>query len=203
MGMIVCFMTSCKNEISADEPTVELTKDQVELTSAMSESAFLTACLDVKSQMKSVSRSLQFTELEAEQVLQPFVEDGLQLKTQIVEQIEIDPSLQVETAYFENLSDEDCAALSFVFHSMNDAGMDIGVVTGLIDDTQYQTMSVNTDRLLHCASVAIGYDTVVKIGVKGIVTAATVRQAIIAIGKRYLGYIGLAIMVYEFVECIR
>lgn len=35
-----------------------------------------------------------------------------------------------------------------------------------------------------------------------LITAASVRQVIIAIGKRYLGYVGLVLMVYEFVECI-
>ena len=185
-----------------DEPTVKSTEKTVELTSSMSEDDFLTACLAVKSQMGSVSRAVQFTEVEAKQVMQPFVNDGLQLKKQIVEQAELNPSLQVEAVYFKNLSDEDCAALSFVFHSMRDAGMDTEIVTGVIDGVQTQTMSVNTERLLHCAAVAVGYDAVKKLGVGGIVTATTVRQAIIAIGKRYLGYVGLAIMVYDFVECV-
>lgn len=202
MGMMVCFMASCQTEADVDEPTVKSTEKTVELTSSMSEDDFLTACLAVKSQMGSVSRAAQFTEVEAKQVMQPFVNDGLQLKKQIVEQAELNPSLQVEAVYFKNLSDEDCAALSFVFHSMRDAGMDTEIVTGVIDGVQTQTMSVNTERLLHCAAVAVGYDAVKKLGVGGIVTATTVRQAIIAIGKRYLGYVGLAIMVYDFVECV-
>lgn len=202
MGMMVCFMASCQTEADVDEPTVKSTEKTVELTSSMSEDDFLTACLAVKSQMGSVSRAVQFTEVEAKQVMQPFVNDGLQLKKQIVEQAELNPSLQVEAVYFKNLSDEDCAALSFVFHSMRDAGMDTEIVTGVIDGVQTQTMSVNTERLLHCAAVAVGYDAVKKLGVGGIVTATTVRQAIIAIGKRYLGYVGLAIMVYDFVECV-
>lgn len=202
MGMMVCFMASCQTEADVDEPTVKSTEKTVELTSSMSEDDFLTTCLAVKSQMGSVSRAVQFTEVEAKQVMQPFVNDGLQLKKQIVEQAELNPSLQVEAVYFKNLSDEDCAALSFVFHSMRDAGMDKEIVTGVINGVQTQTMSVNTERLLHCAAVAVGYDAVKKLGVGGIVTATTVRQAIIAIGKRYLGYVGLAIMVYDFVECV-
>lgn len=202
MGMMLCFLASCKTEADVDEPTVKSIAETVELTSSMSEDDFLTACLVVKSKMGSVSRAPQFTEAEAKQVMQQFVEDGLQLKTQIVEQVELNPELQVEADYFKNLSDEDCAALSFVFHSMRDAGLDTEIVTGVIDDVQAQMMSVSAERLLHCAAVAVGYDAVKKIGVEGIVTAATVRQAIIAIGKRYLGYVGLALMVYDFVECI-
>lgn len=63
-------------------------------------------------------------------------------------------------------------------------------------------LSPEAERFVHCLAVAVGYDTVKKLSVEGIITATTVRQAIIAIGKRYLGYIGVALVIKEFVECI-
>ncbi|WP_289772967.1 hypothetical protein [uncultured Duncaniella sp.] len=203
MGLVVCLMASCQNEVNEiEEPTAESAENVVELTSSMSQEDFLTACAAVKSKMGSVSRAVQMTDVEARQVMQPFVEDGLQLRTQIVRQVELEPTMAVEAAYFRDLSEEDCAALSFVFHSIKDAGLDTEIVTGTIDGFQAQTMSVSSERLLHCAAVAVGYDAIKRLGVGGIVTATTVRQAIIAIGKRYLGYVGLALMVYDFVECV-
>jgi hypothetical protein len=37
---------------------------------------------------------------------------------------------------------------------------------------------------------------------KGIVTATSLRRALFAVGKRYLGYIGVALMVADFYECM-
>lgn len=200
MAASILLMASCQN--NAEEPIAEQTEISLELTSSMTQEDFIKNCFAVKSQMKSVSRLANLTEIEAQQVMQPFIEDGLQIQTEIVQQLETEPAMTEELAYFSGLSETDCAALSFVFHSMNEAGLEVEVVTGTLDKIETQQMTVTTDRLLHCAAVAVGIDAIERIGVGGVVTAATVRQAIIAIGKRYLGYLGLALMVYDFVECI-
>lgn len=202
LGLVACLVASCQNEANLDEIMVDLAEEKVELTSTMSQEDFLATCFDIKSKMSSVTRAMQMGDAEAQELMQPFVDDGLQLKTQLVCRAELEPALEVEAAYFETLSDEECAALSFVFHSMQNAGYDIQIVTDVFDGIQTQAMSVDKDRLIHCAAVAVGIDSIRQLGVGGIITATTVRQAIIAIGKRYLGYVGLALLVYDFVECI-
>lgn len=199
-AMTILLMGSCQN--SANEPNVEHEDLTLELISSMSQEDFMRNCFAVKSQMKSVSRSTQLTDLEAQQIMQPFVEDGLQLQTEIIEQLETEPTMAEELAYFSGLSEVDCAALSFVFHSLNEAGMEVEVVTGTLDKIETQQMTVTSERLIHCAAAAVGINAIKELGVGGVVTAATVRQAIIAIGRRYLGYIGLALLIYDFVECI-
>lgn len=203
MGLISCGMAACQEGVGGDEPKIDSSEKVVELQSELTSVEFFDNCLDVKKQVGSVSRAIQMTKNEAQKVMQPFVKDGLQLKKQIVRQIEEDPMMKTEMAYFKNLSDEDCAALSFVFHSLNDAGYGVDIVTDVIDGVESQKIHINKDRLLHCASAAVGYNAIKELGVGGMVSAVTVRQAIIAIGKRYLEYLGLVLMVYEFVECIR
>lgn len=202
IGVMASIIVSCQSDTSVDEPTVNAMGKTFELTSSMSDEDFMATCVAVKSQVGSLSRATQLTEAEAKQVMQPLVNDGLQLKTQIVRQVELDPSLSAEAAYFKDLSEEDCAALSFVFHSMKEVGMDTDIVAGAIDKNGSQTMSAKTDRILHCLAVAVGYDFMKKLTVKGVISAVTVCQAIIAIGKRYLGYVGVVLMVADFVGCV-
>lgn len=203
LSMTVFISTSCQNGANEIvEPVEDCNVQKIELTSVMSDEDFLTACLSVKSQVGSISRAAMMSEIEAQQVMEPFVEDGLHLRNQIVRQVEMDPTMKVEATYFKNLSDEDCAALSFVFHSIEESDLDIKIITETLDAEQNNTKTIDTKRLLHCAAVAAGYDFVKKLSVEGIVTAVTIRQALIAIGKRYLGYVGAVLMVYDFVECI-
>lgn len=203
IGLMTCMLASCQSDSNMDEITIDSTNNMVELTSSMSQSDFLSTCVKIKSQIGSVSRTTQISEAEAQQLMQPFIEDGLQLRSQIVRQAELEQTMNEEVIYFKNLSDEDCAALSFVFHSIKEAGLETEFVTTTFDEIETQRLSVSSERLLHCAAAAVGLNAIKEIGVSGVVTAATVRQAVIAIGKRYLGYIGLALMVYDFVECIR
>lgn len=46
----------------------------------------------IKSQIGSISRATQLSELEAEAIMRPLVDDGIQLRDQIIEQVELDPS---------------------------------------------------------------------------------------------------------------
>lgn len=203
MCVIVLLVCSCQSSTPLEESVSDNSEKKIELVSPMTQHEFVKNCESVKSQLGSITRATQMTQEQAKEAMQPFVNDGLQLRTQLVQQTEADPILAVEHTYFKKLSEEDCAVLSFVYHSMIESGMQTSVINQTIDDIQTQTIQVSTERLLHCAAVAVGYDAVKKLGVGGLITATTVRQVIIAIGKRYLGYIGVALMVYDFVECIK
>lgn len=203
LSMTVFISTSCQNDANEIvEPVEDCNVQKIELTSVMSDEDFLTACLSIKSQVGSISRAAMMSEIKAQQLMEPFVEDGLHLRKQIVRQVEMDPTMKVEATYFKNLSDEDCAALSFVFHSIEEADLDTKIITETLDAEQNNTKTITKERLFHCVSFAAGYDILKELSVEGIVTAVTVRQALIAIGKRYMGYVGLVLMVYDFVECI-
>lgn len=198
---IATFATSCQSEEFNGNEQDDLQVNTTELTSTMSDDEFIAACHTVKSQMGPKSRAVVMTESGAKEIVQPFVEDGILLREQIVKQMETSPNLKEDVLYFKALTEEDCAALSFTYHSMKNAGFEAQFVNNMINKKPCK-LSPEAERFVHCLAVAVGYDTVKKLSVEGIITATTVRQAIIAIGKRYLGYIGVALVIKEFVECI-
>lgn len=228
LGLMFCLMLSCQNNANFDEPSTndcslslsslepnngimelgqggaDLDKPidgpaeiVLELTSSMTEDDFMTACDEVKMQVGSLTQASELTDDEAESILESLIVDGQQLREQIVNQLETDPSQIDDLEYFKNLSDEECVALSFFFHGAQEA---LDNNTG---DTGVQLASIDGGRALHCLGVAVGFDAIRNLSVRGVVTAATARQALVAIGKRYLGYIGVAIMVYDFVKCVK
>ena len=61
-----------------------------------------------------------------------------------------------------------------------------------------------TNRAVSCLASALGISAINDIisGTIALTTVETGLQLLKVMGKRYLGYIGLAIAVYEFVECV-
>jgi hypothetical protein len=71
---------------------------------------------------------------------------------------------------------------------------------------RYQISSATTQtRLLHCAvSVLTGYESIQKIfsGTASLMTATEVLSILKGMLTRYVGYIGIAVTVYEFGNCM-
>ncbi len=65
--------------------------------------------------------------------------------------------------------------------------------------------NVSKERIIDCIEMAFGITTVKQLLVGGTVqllTASTALEIVVAIGKRYLGYIGLAYVIIKFIDCI-
>lgn len=174
---------SCSSENGKNS---EPKPQKLELSSSITETT-LSAVRDVVS-LGYNSRG-ELDETECQEAITPLVTDGKNIQAQILEQLSNSASVE-DLEFFQNLSEEELASLSFLVYAITP------------DDTDVCSRGVDTDRLLHCAGVAVGYDAIKRLAVGEVITAVTIRQALIAIGKRYLGYIGLAIMVYDFVECV-
>jgi hypothetical protein len=75
--------------------------------------------------------------------------------------------------------------------------------TGLV---RYQvSMTATQSRLMHCALMAVtGYDGIEKLlsGTASLMTGTEVLGLLKGILRRYVGYIGIAIAVYEFGGCV-
>lgn len=192
-------ISSCQNEeeLKSDNST----NIQINLESSISKSEFIQLCHSVKTQNR-LSRTTNLSDHEAKALIQPLIQDGIQLKSQIVTQATKSPTLKKEVSYFENLSDEDCAALSFIIHLIEEEGVNPTLIIGTLDNPENGPEYISAGRLAACAGAALGYNAIKEIGVGGVINAVTVRQALIAIGKRYLGYVGLALMLYDFAVCI-
>lgn len=130
---IATFATSCQSEEFNGNKQDDLQVNTTELTSTMSDDEFIAACHTVKSQMGPKSRAVVMTESGAKEIVQPFVEDGILLREQIVKQMETSPNLKEDVLYFKALTEEDCAALSFTYHSMKNAGFEAQFVNNMIN----------------------------------------------------------------------
>ncbi len=93
---------------------------------------------------------------------------------------------EIEKQEILNLTDEQLAELSFIVNF------------------QYQTNSVDWDRVRSCASFALGisgirslYTNTLALG-----TVETMFGALKLIGERYLGYVGIALIIYDFADCV-
>lgn len=226
-GLMFCLMLSCQNNANFDEPSTNdcslslsslepnngimelgqggadldkpidgVAEIALELTSSMTEDDFMTTCDEVKMQVGSLTQASELTDDEAVAILEPLIDDGKQLKEQIVNQLEGETSQIDDLEYFKNLSDEECVALSFFFHGIQEE-LDNN------DEPEGQTASISGGKIFRCSVSAIFGLSIDKLSVRGVISATTVRQALIAIGKRYFGYIGLAVMIYDFVQCVR
>lgn len=129
--------------------------------------------------------------------MQPLITDGKTIQNQIILQLDHDISSSNEDKEFiKNLNEEELASLSFLLYHID--------ILDKNDSTQpstISTQSVDTKRLRNCLGFAIGVSQIKELSVNGILTATTLRKAIIAIGKRYLGYIGVVLMVADFYDC--
>ena len=149
----------------------------------------------VSEQLLSVvnTRATLNDEGSCHEALLPLIKDGELIQKQILEQLEdVDESFKDSLSFLVNLSEEDLASLSFVVY--NSALLES-------ENVSYTRGCMSVDRLRSCLGALIGLSVVREIGVGGVIKATTLRRALFAIGKRYLGYIGIALMVADFYDC--
>ena len=63
----------------------------------------------------------------------------------------------------------------------------------------------SAEQIFHCLAAVVGYYTAKDLMVKatvGLATATTVWAVVRALAKKYAGYAGLALMIYEFYQCL-
>jgi hypothetical protein len=141
---------------------------------------------------KSKTLNEQNAENEMQIILQPLIENGEVIHNAMIN--EITSTIEFQNLTFPeqqeilNLTDEQLAELSFIVNFQYQA----------------QSASVDWDRARSCASFALGiggikalYANTLALG-----TVETMIGALKLIGKRYLGYIGVALMIYDFTDCV-
>ena len=96
-----------------------------------------------------------------------------------------------------SLSDDELATLSMLYHVLSDDGIDIDKLNEDIDG-----LRISRERLLACLEFAVGITELKELTVRGVVNAVTIRKALSAIGRRYIGYVGVALMIYDFMDCV-
>ena len=180
-------LCSCGNSIDSDpaeySQQVVTNGTLYNIKSKMDGSTYKNCSVKLSNLMNTINtRSLDAISDSAQIYLKPFVNDGKTIQKEILSQLSKDSE---EYKYYQSLNDEQLASLSFlVYH---------------IDETTDFGTRVSFKS---CLSAAIGLTAIKELSVKGIVTATSLRRALFAVGKRYLGYIGVALMVADFYECV-
>lgn len=136
-------------------------------------------------------------ETNCKRIIKPLINDGEDIKQQIL----TDNSLiltEEERIFFESLEEEDLAILSIM---ILDAAYD-DQCTDITLDEQFDTRgNLDGSKVRSCLAFALGVSAIQELALKKVITAATLRSTLLAIGKRYLGYIGVTLMVFDFYDC--
>lgn len=109
----------------------------------------------------------------------------------------------------ELLSDEDIPEdlrqelISLEGESLVMAGFIYLIEIELEKNGKLKVMDWDTSRVMSCLGTATGYSSIkAAIDVSGLMSANTLTSVLKAMGKRYLGYLGTAVMVYSFSSCM-
>jgi len=138
-------------------------------------------------------------ESELVNTLSPLLENGLTIHSEFKSQI-------YNSDLYASFSPEEKAALHAEIEELNDDQL---VELSFIVNVNYYreslgSESIDWDRVISCAGAAVGISAIKEI-IKNNLQAATVETMIGAlkhVGKRYLGWIGVGLMIYEFVKCV-
>jgi len=124
------------------------------------------------------------TEGDARDILSPFINDGLQIRDQLLEYCETAGYAEFDITELRAITEEQWTELSFLLNTA--------------------LLQVSSDQIKACLYAAVGVTYVKKllVGTTGLFTAETVIGILKNVGKRYLGYIGVAIVIIEFLDCI-
>jgi hypothetical protein len=180
-------VVSCSNEndVNPDEPKLDLSSKVLKYNELKLISQKVNK---YKQEVTIKSIDARTAEVEMKELLNPLVENGEVLHSEMINFLKetgdfnnLSPTEQNE---FLNLDKEQLAELSFTISSSYSVQMD--------------------PRIRNCVSTAIGIgairDLVANTAALG--TVETTMAAIRLIGRRYIGWIGVAWMVMDFVDCI-
>ncbi len=140
-----------------------------------------------KNQIK-ISSDLRDKEMAL--IMDPLIQNGEIIHDKMVNFIsetnEFEQMSKEEKYEILNFDDAELAALSFLM------------------SYEYQTVSVDGGRIRACLSAALGIAGMKSLftNTMALGTVETAMGALRIIGKRYLGYIGVALMIYDFADCV-
>ena len=185
-------LCSCENEDTCLEVSVQ---------SRFNKADILKRAEKLDSMITISTRSdggIMMTELQAQEVLLPLVDDGKQIQTSIMEQIyDNDMDVAIEEQYNEikNLTDQQLATLSFIVALSNDS------------TASAQRSDLSLDLIIKCAASVSGIyqikNSINLIILKGGVTATELLPLLKIVGKRYIGgYVAIAIFIVDTVDCL-
>ncbi len=132
-------------------------------------------------------------------ILLPLQKKGIDFKEKILEN-----SSDSEKDYeiLNSISDDELILVGLI--SLAIEGSDLNKINCDITRENLElTQNLDGDRVMACLGTATGYSSIKAIvDLNGLMSAKTLMETVKAVGKRYLGYVGAAVMVYSFARCM-
>lgn len=133
------------------------------------------------------------------QILLPLQKKGLDFK---VKMLENSTDSEDDLDFLNNLTDDELILIGFLSVIIEDADA-LNNNGKLFEDNPLLTQNIDGDRVMSCLGTATGYSSIKAIvDLNGLMSARTLMETVKAVGKRYLGYVGAAVMVYSFARCM-
>ena len=134
----------------------------------------------------------QVNEIEMRAILMPLIEDGESIRQEILSYMTLSDCSGPEIDEIRNMSETALAELSFTLAAAE------------MISAEFTATTTQNGSALNCLGAALGINAINDIiaGTGGLMTATKGIQIIKSFGLRYLGYIGLAIAIVQFVECV-
>lgn len=189
LSLITYLLFSCADEVGSIDSS-----QNVQLKSNITNAIFEDVANKLYERLNSTrgNEEVNFSEEDAQQILKPFIADGEELRNSLMSQIILAEDkmglMKDEVDGLASLGDDDLALLSFIVYEMG--------------KSETKSRAAVSSQLISCLEVAVGISSIKEMWISGLVNAKTITQALIAQGKRYLGYVGVALVVYSFVDCV-
>lgn len=202
--MAITFNSCSKEDFYNSQIENNQNFDDLEMKSNYDEELGYLSDQELKSVIDEISfihqniENLEQAEVEYQRVLQPFEEIGSKIFNIAYKDANLDDSslgLSNEEKFaIQNMRSQDFAAMGFALNLAN---------SGYVDQ-------VENDRALHCLGVAIGvvgiYDLIQNTRSLAAFGEATTQRQMLRLagrlGRRFLGWIGVAIMINDFAACM-
>lgn len=142
-------------------------------------------------------------ELRARQILAPLVEEGVQIRDELIALSEAG-KLEVKSTELMQIKDMDETQLAqFAFLADECAKREDKEIS-----SEYAIGRYSIDDLTSCMTAAIGFDAFSGAfgyitGTAGLITARTALQLGVSVVGRTLGWIGVAWAIYDYEKCLR
>lgn len=197
-------LLSCNNDDTFNTNRKEI---EISLNSKYSQKEMLSIVSKVGRKLERstlANGTVNITESQAKQMIQPLVADGKLMQKQMLNQVkDLDYVTDSDIKEIENMTDEELASLSFIIAiTQKYEEPDFNNVDG----RKITSKDICWDKIKPCLLSALGvgglkniYNTII---IKGGVTTAELLPILKIIGKRYCAYTSLAFFIWDTVDCL-
>lgn len=198
LSLISCNDMNTSVEFALDD-TSKYVEFRTEITDSQYNNIVETICSSVTRSRRSTFQEI--SEEEAKQALTPFVNDGRVIKNQmLINQCDLQLS-EAEVYTLNQMTDDQLAELSFTMHSLSSNYTNL-VSDDYIDCLEYAIGITDFKQLVKSGIGFTGIKELTK-GTEILMTATTAKQIIKGLAKRAWGYASVAIMIYDFSDCLK